>query len=341
MLPVAGLLVFVLAVLLAKAKVLLLIKFSDFFGLYDESDGHRKLHATGISRLGGLGIYSAFLVTLLICVDLASGDVAEILCSSAIICLVGLKDDLSGGLQPSEKLIFQIGIGLFCIRGGIAITEENPFSEQICLLVIIVFSVNAFNLIDGIDGLAAALGVLVNVIFGCMFFELQEMNWCLICFAFAGSTAGFLRYNLFKARIFMGDSGSMLTGLVSIIAAIKLIWFCQAGMGHESVYCQSAAPVICLAVLIVPVFDALRVFSARVIKLKSPFVGDRSHVHHQLQSLGLSDPLILLVLLIFNIVLIVISFILQESGNLFVAMLLFLLCGIAQCWLNRLKSKRG
>lgn len=341
MLLLAALFVFVLAVMFALAKVQTLIEFSDALSIYDESDAHRKSHAAGISRLGGLGICSAFLAALLLSVDLGVDEIYSLLCSSAIICIVGLKDDLCGGLQPLEKLFFQILVGLYCIQGGTGITEDKPFSEQICILAIIVFFINAFNLIDGINGLAAGLGVLVNAIFGWMFIELQEVNWSLISFAIAGSVAGFLRYNFFKGHIFMGDSGAMLIGLVSIVSAIKLVALCGIVISDRSMVWQSAAPGVCLAVLIVPVFDALRVVLERAIRLRSPFIGDRNHVHHQLQSLGLPDPLIVLLLLIFNVLLIVISLFLSELGSWFVAVVLFVLCSFAQCVLNRLKSRQS
>jgi len=144
--------------------------------------------------------------------------------------------------------------------------------------------INSFNLIDGVDGLAASLGILSMIVFGSYFFAVNLQAYALLSFSMAGSLVAFMIFNHHPAKIFMGDSGSLMIGLVNSILVIKFI-----NVAHEpSVAIPITSSVaIGFSVLIVPLLDTLRVFSIRILNGTSPFTPDRNHVHHLLLDRGL------------------------------------------------------
>ena len=158
------------------------------------------------------------------------------------------------------------------------------FGLALSYLTIIVV-INSSNLIDGVDGLAASLGILSMLIFGSYFFAVNMQAYALLSFSLAGSLIAFMIFNHHPAKIFMGDSGSLMIGLVNAILVIKFI-----NVAHEpSVAIPITSSVaIGFSVLIVPLLDTLRVFSIRILNGTSPFTPDRNHVHHLLLDRGLS-----------------------------------------------------
>ncbi|MEQ1678290.1 MAG: MraY family glycosyltransferase, partial [Chitinophagaceae bacterium] len=149
----------------------------------------------------------------------------------------------------------------------------------------IIVVINSFNLIDGVDGLAASLGILTMLVFGMYFFAVDQQAYALMSFSMAGSLVAFLIFNHHPAKIFMGDSGSLMIGLVNAILVIKFI-----NVAHTPFVAVplSSSVAIGVAILIVPLLDTLRVFSIRILNGKSPFTPDRNHVHHLLLDRGLS-----------------------------------------------------
>jgi UDP-N-acetylmuramyl pentapeptide phosphotransferase/UDP-N-acetylglucosamine-1-phosphate transferase len=158
------------------------------------------------------------------------------------------------------------------------------FGLALSYLTIIVV-INSFNLIDGVDGLAASLGILAMLIFGVYFFAIAQQAYALLAFSMAGSLVAFMIFNHHPAKIFMGDSGSLMIGLVNAILVIKFINVANTPLVLVPV---PSAVAIGFAVLIVPLLDTLRVFSIRIINGRSPFTPDRNHVHHLLLQRGLS-----------------------------------------------------
>jgi len=151
--------------------------------------------------------------------------------------------------------------------------------------ITIIVVVNAYNLIDGVDGLAGSLGIMTMCIFGTYFFLAEMPAYSLLAFALAGSLMAFLVFNFHPAKIFMGDSGSLLIGLVNAILVIKFITVADAGPAKLPL---SSAAAIGFSILIVPLLDTLRVFSMRIAKGRSPFSPDRNHIHHLLLDKGLN-----------------------------------------------------
>lgn len=271
-----------------------IIKVAQLKKLYDEPDTVRKLHVKPIPSLGGLGMFIGFTLCLLLTVNF--GAVQEFqyyLAAFLIIFFVGIKDDILV-LSAMKKLICQCVVaGIIIFKGGIVISNmhgllgiyqiETTTSYFLTFTTIIV-TINAFNLIDGVDGLAGSVGFISCIAFGTFFLINNDMPYAILAFGFAASIIAFLIYNFQPAKIFMGDTGSLLLGLVNSILVIKFI---EAGSGY-ALHPVSAAPAVGFSILLLPLMDTLRVFSYRIIKGKSPFSPDRNHIHHLLLDKGLT-----------------------------------------------------
>lgn len=302
--------------------------------LFDTSDAHRKDHRDHISRLGGIAIFFSFTITILLFAAMVNYKQANFLITSCIILFaLGLKDDMYG-VNPKSKFLLQLTVAIILVAaGGFKLTsfygvffmwETNPIGGALFSIVVIIFVNNAFNLIDGVDGLAGTLGALATLSFGVFFAIANEYPFAFIAFAMFGAIAGFLRFNYSPAKIFMGDSGSLVIGLVAVVLAIKFIELNKVGViANPAFY---SAPSIAVAVLIVPIFDSLRIFFIRILHRQSPFKGDRNHVHHRLQRIGFSSNQIVIILSAFTIAITLLAVGLQNIGNFMLISLLITTC---------------
>ena len=171
------------------------------------------------------------------------------------------------------------------MHGFLGITTIPYYASVFLTVFTIIVITNAFNLIDGIDGLAGSLGLITTLVFGTYFYFANELTYAVMAISLSGAIVGFLIYNFSPAKIFMGDTGSLLIGLINSILVIKFINV--AGTTGES-FSLHASPALGFAVLMVPLFDTLRVFGMRILDRRSPFSPDRIHVHHYLLDLGFS-----------------------------------------------------
>ena len=298
--------------------------------LFDEPD-ERKVHKNVIPTLGGLGIFAGFIIATLMGVP--SGITSELqyfVAAATVIFFLGIKDDILI-LSASKKFIGQlIAAGIIIKFGGVQITNMHGFlgvyeiprvaSIVLSILTIVVIT-NSFNLIDGIDGLAGSLGLLTTLVFGTYFFYAGQLTYAVMAFALAGSTIGFLIYNFSPAKIFMGDTGSLLLGLINSILVIKFINV--AGNPVSNIPLE-AAPAIGFSILMIPLFDTLRVFGLRILDRRSPFSPDRTHVHHFLLDLGFSHRMITFTIVATNMAFIALAFFLRHMGTTTVLGILFL-----------------
>jgi UDP-N-acetylmuramyl pentapeptide phosphotransferase/UDP-N-acetylglucosamine-1-phosphate transferase len=198
------------------------------------------------------------------------------------------------------------------MHGLFGINEiPNVASLALTFFTVLVIT-NSFNLIDGVDGLAGSLGLLTTLVFGSYFFFVGQGMYAVMAFALSGSIIAFLIYNFSPAKIFMGDTGSLLLGLINSVLVIKFINV--AGNPATSFHIE-AAPAVGFAILIVPLFDTLRVFGLRILDRRSPFSPDRTHVHHFLLDLGLNHKKITFVCLGVNIGFILLAFFLRNLGT--------------------------
>jgi len=323
-----------LACLIVILSIPSVIFTSDKYQLFDQNDMHRKSHKRNISRLGGTAIVASFTITTLLFSTLVKFEEANFLITSCIIlAALGLKDDVYGS-NTSTKFILQLlvaiilvffgGFRLTSLYGVLGIGDMPTLWGGVFSVILIIFLNNAFNLIDGIDGLAGAVGILTNAIFGVFFALMHQMHYAFIAFALAGAIAGFLKYNWYPAKIFMGDTGALIIGLVTAALAIKFIELNKFGTNTEPfIY---SAPAVAVSILIVPIFDSLRIFAVRLLKGKSPFEGDRNHIHHRLERLGLKPSLIAIATCILNLSIVIMATLMQNLGNFFLIFFIIGLC---------------
>lgn len=239
-------------------------------------------------NLGGIGIFIGFYISVII--TLNNFDLHNITClllASVVMFLVGLKDDLIN-MSPRKKLFYQLLTAMYLIfMGGVRITnlhglmgiyELDIISSSMISLFAIVGLINAYNLIDGIDGLAAGIGILISIVFGSLFIIAGQVDYAIVSFSLTGSLIGFFFYNVFgrSNKIFMGDTGSLTLGIVFSFLMIKYLGL-PDGPKHII-----GSPAIALAIMIVPLVDTIRVMAIRISQKRSPFSADMNHIHHQL-----------------------------------------------------------
>jgi len=289
--------------------------------LFDHPDA-RKIHLTPIPSLGGFGIFAGFLVALLLMAEIntVSQGFQYYIAAFLITFFVGMKDDVLvispmkkfiGQLVVAVILMFKANLLILTMHGFMGVGVIHPtFSYFLTGLTILVI-MNAFNLIDGIDALAASIGIITSCVFSLFFFFNDDMFFALMGFTFAASLLAFLIYNFSPARIFMGDTGSMLLGLVNAILAIRFIETAES----SSIFPLLGSPAMGFGILALPLLDTLRVFGIRILHGRSPFSPDRNHLHHILLDKGLSHSSVTLILSVSTIIMIVMTYIALPIGT--------------------------
>jgi UDP-GlcNAc:undecaprenyl-phosphate/decaprenyl-phosphate GlcNAc-1-phosphate transferase len=298
----------------------IIIQIAEQKKLYDLPD-QRKIHSRLVPSLGGIGIFGGFILSALISISSSQNPEFQYFFAAAIVIFfLGLKDDLIV-LSATKKFIGQViaaaiiihlgGIRIYSMHGLFGITElPEAFSVALSYLTIIVV-VNSFNLIDGIDGLAGSLGLLTMCVFGVYFFFAGMPAYALMAFAMSGSLIAFLIFNYHPAKIFMGDSGSLMIGLVNSILVVKFIAIADS---QASVIPVASSVAIGFSILMLPLLDTLRVFSIRIFKGCSPFTPDRNHVHHLLLERGMKHSGITLLCLCLNVCFILFAYFGRTMG---------------------------
>jgi UDP-N-acetylmuramyl pentapeptide phosphotransferase/UDP-N-acetylglucosamine-1-phosphate transferase len=309
-----------------------IMKIAEEKKLYDVPDA-RKLHKKPIASLGGVGIFGGFFLAALLSVsNKTNPEFQYFFAASTVIFFLGLKDDILV-LTATKKFIGQVtaaaiiihlgNIRIESMHGLFGISELPPMFSLAISYITVILIINAFNLIDGVDGLAGMLGLLTMSVFGTYFFLVDMPAYALLAFSLAGSLFAFLIFNYNPAKIFMGDCGSLLLGLVNAILAIKFVAI--ADTAAVSLPIESCVAVG-IAVLIVPLMDTLRVFSIRILKGRSPFSPDRNHIHHLLLDRGFNHKYVTLCCLLLNILFITVAYFGRSLGPTY---LLFSMLGVA------------
>jgi UDP-GlcNAc:undecaprenyl-phosphate/decaprenyl-phosphate GlcNAc-1-phosphate transferase len=310
-----------LAFLITYFAIPVIIRVAKEKKLFDEPDA-RKVHKTVIPTLGGLGIFAGFILATLISMPLGiTSELQFFLAATIVIFFLGIKDDIlmlsatkkfAGQLLAAGIIIFFGDVQLNNMYGFLGIHEIPYVASVFLTFFTIIVITNSFNLIDGVDGLAGSLALVTSLVFGVYFYLSGEVTYSVMAFALAGTIVGFLIYNFSPAKIFMGDTGSLLLGLLNSIFVVKFI---NTGGVPEAVVSVGSTPAVGFAILIVPLFDTLRVFALRIISRRSPFSPDRNHIHHFLLDLGLSHMKVVLVLVSANIMFIGLAWSLQHIGT--------------------------
>ncbi|ABG60135.1 glycosyltransferase family 4 protein [Cytophaga hutchinsonii] len=308
------LLAYILSFASAFIAIPIVIKQSKKNNLLDKPD-FRKQHKEPIPTMGGVGIFAGLIVSGFIWIDLLSvRESIGISVAISMLLVTGIVDDIKG-----LSAVFRLGIqcigGVLAIQAGLVIHLPSIFQFSVETMMIIEYGVtifliagvtNAFNLIDGIDGLAGGLGFINASMFGFLFLYFGNTGFAVLSFSFAAALLAFLKYNFNPARIFMGDTGSLVLGYLMIVFAIKVFNLSYAHT-HSNTFI-----LLVFSIVLVPVIDTARVFLFRILKGKSPFSADRSHIHHLLLKTGFNHKKASLILCFANIVLIVEAYLLRN-----------------------------
>ena len=323
-----------------------IIKVSKIIKLYDVPN-QRSAAKQIVPTLGGIAIFAGFIISTIISSNsLNINELKSMFVGVTVMFLIGLKDDIIG-LSAKKKLIFQIATALYLvILGNFRITSLHGilgFQEigyvigVLISIVAIVGIINAFNLIDGIDGLASGIGILVSLILGVLFLNAGDYIYSITCFSLTGSLLAFYLYNVFghTNKIFMGDTGSLILG---IVVAVFIIHFVEFTPVSSNAIQGSVA--IALSLIIVPVIDTIRVFAIRISQKRSPFSPDMNHIHHNLLKLTGNHVATSSIIIAVNGVIIWLSFLLVEEIEgpvLFIILLVagFLLASIPATLVKR------
>lgn len=293
---------FLFSFLITFFSIPTIIKISRRKNLMDEP-GVRSSHLRKIPNLGGIAIfYSIGICASIFAYELF--DLYKFLFASLIILLyVGVMDDIVV-MRAYKKLVAQILVSTLIVIGSdirirslfgiFGIYEINYLISVIFSIITFIILINAFNLIDGIDGLAGGYSLISSALFGISYYRLGEYNYPLVILSviIIGTVLAFLYYNLSNyrvAKIFMGDTGSMLLGFLLAFTCICFIdIFIDRALWNVPRYHLQSAPVIAVAILILPIVDTLNVILVRLWNKKSPFEADKNHIHHKLLKLDLT-----------------------------------------------------
>jgi UDP-N-acetylmuramyl pentapeptide phosphotransferase/UDP-N-acetylglucosamine-1-phosphate transferase len=287
----------------------LIIGVSQKTKFFDEPGG-RRIHKKVTPSFGGIAIFSGFVIASLSWEDQAKrAELLVLLLVIAIPFIIGFLDDLLH-LKPLMKIagqsiaatiiFFTLDVRLASLYGLITdYTFSLPVSFAITLIAIIVIT-NSFNLIDGIDGLAATFSLVAILFFGVWFSLAGAYHYALIAFSISGAILAFLLQNWEPSKIFMGDTGSLFIGMALSILTIEFLnENHQLPSGSVIKFQSGVGTAACIIIL--PLVDTVRVIILRLYKKVSPFTADKRHIHHVLVRLGMSHRMAVSILCILHL----------------------------------------
>ncbi|MDR5589346.1 MraY family glycosyltransferase [Christiangramia sp. SM2212] len=274
-------------------KVLWVTKEKNLMKTINERSSHDKL----IPNFGGVAFFMVLVLVISILQSVKTTFTGNhLIVAATLLFMVGLKDDLVistarvklfGQLSAAFFLVFSPELQITSLHGLFGISEVPEVIGYFISAFIVIAVINAYNLIDGIDGLASMAGIVMSLAFALAFYSSGNPYFVLISVTVAGILAAYLRFNFSrgKNKIFMGDSGSLIIGLVLACLTLKVI---ALPFDSKVAYLNNGRLVYLASVLFIPLFDTLRVMVLRVVDGRSPFEADRNHIHHILLDLGLS-----------------------------------------------------
>lgn len=292
--------------------------------LFDQPD-ERKIHQGAVPRLGGIAfkpvVFFSIALMFGLCqffgygnmfdgISAESRPLAFSFCCVMLLYLVGMADDLIG-IRYKAKFAVQIMCGVMMIAGGMWISNLHGlfgihevaawFGYPLTILVI-VFIINSINLIDGIDGLASGLCGVATLFYGMVFFLLQEYIYAVLSFATLGVLVPFFYYNVFgdankQKKIFMGDTGSLTTGMVLCVLSLKILQYPPTSVPDRF----PDLLIFAYSPLFIPCLDVVRVYLHRVRNGKNPFLPDKNHIHHKLLAVGMRQRAAMVTIISFSL----------------------------------------
>lgn len=266
----------------------------------------RKLNKVPVPVLGGVGVFFGLMFGLGVAGYYVQGMEIqfELIIAMMVMLYTGVGDDIMD-ISPTARFALQIcTVCMMMFLCGIYIDNFhglwNVYRLPVAVAVVLtlvsgVGIINSINLIDGVDGLCSGYGMFASLLFGICFVRMGDMSYAVLAFSMFGALIPFMMHNMFgaKYKMFLGDGGSLVLGFICSLYVMRII---QSGSDHIT----GSTVSFTLAVLAIPVFDTLRVMTARMLKGRSPFSADKTHLHHMFIGLGFSHVLTSVNMLILN-----------------------------------------
>lgn len=266
----------------------------------------RKLNKVPVPVLGGVGVFFGLMFGLGVAGYYVQGMEIqfELIIAMMVMLYTGVGDDIMD-ISPTARFALQIcTVCMMMFLCGIYIDNFhglwNVYRLPVAVAVVLtlvsgVGIINSINLIDGVDGLCSGYGMFASLLFGICFVRMGDMSYAVLAFSMFGALIPFMMHNMFgaKYKMFLGDGGSLVLGFICSLYVMRII---QSGSDHIT----GSTVSFTLAVMAIPVFDTLRVMTARMLKGRSPFSADKTHLHHMFIGLGFSHVLTSVNMLILN-----------------------------------------
>lgn len=304
-----------------------------------DKPNQRSSHKEKTPTMGGVAFFASLLSSLYFLQVYDSHKLGlSLVIGLLILFYIGIKDDLVG-VSPRTKIIGQMLSFIFVMDSNeLSITSLNGFLGFYELplwisyflgIFIIISIVNAYNLIDGINGSASMVGIMIFSIFSYIFYQTEDYYFVLLSISSIGCLTAFLRYNISKKNsIFMGDTGSLLIGFVIGVCTLRFLNLPieRLSMANINYYNKF---VLVFIILYIPFVDTMRVFLIRILKHRSPFFADRNHIHHiMIDYMKLSHIQASLLLALFNLLVFIFFYIANlyiSTITLFIFLFLFII----------------
>ena len=324
---------FLLAIAVSLYATRIVVHVVNKLNLFDRPN-ERSSAEKPVPTLGGIAIFFSFIFASSLGMSgYGFPEMIYILTALLLIFFVGLKDDIVT-LSPYKKLTAQIAAAsILILLGDIRFTNLHGLfgiggigmipSFLITTFTMVVI-INAFNLMDGIDGLASGLSMMAALIFGGWFFISGHFGYAILSFSLVGALAGFFYYNVYgkQYKIFMGDTGSLVLGTIMSILVIR---FNELNIDQAQPYAIESVPAISFAILAYPLFDTIRVMAIRMVHHQSPFRADKNHLHHRLLALGFSHRAATYTIIGTNVAFICLIYAMHNLGILRISFYMFML----------------
>ena len=335
---------FIISILLAVMIIPNILFVSHKRRLFDMPDS-RKVHQRPVSRLGGVSFFPAISVSfcLIIGTQLALSYYADTSMPHSIpysfiflgagcmmLYLIGIMDDIVGVGYRYKFIVQFIAAAILAFSGSWINTLGGLFGIWSIpawigipfTIFVIIYITNAINLIDGIDGLASGLSIIAMIVFSLTFIFQHEYIYALLAFATLGVLLPFWFYNVFgytrhHHKLFMGDTGSLTLGYILSFIVIKFCTVSSATTEHDNF-----GVIIAISALFIPLLDVVRVVINRIARGKSPFLPDRSHIHHKLLDTGMRPKLTMLTILSMSVLFIILNVLLSKHINITILLIL-------------------
>ncbi|WP_406684204.1 undecaprenyl/decaprenyl-phosphate alpha-N-acetylglucosaminyl 1-phosphate transferase [Seonamhaeicola sp. MEBiC1930] len=299
-----------------------------------EAPIERSSHVESTPSMGGLSFFVVLILAIFFIKHFDDDNIGlNFVAALTVIFIIGLKDDLAVSTPRARLLVEILAITIMFFHSGYHVTSFDGFlgfNEAPTLLmdivhiIIILTIINAYNLIDGVDGLASTIGITIFTMFGLVFFTLGLNFYFLISLSIIGILFAYMRYNFsHRKKIFMGDTGSLIIGFCIAILSLKFLTMEASLFTHLTFKLENKLFIIA-GIIAVPLFDMMRVIGVRLIQGKSPFEADRNHIHHVLINLGFAHYKIAMILGLLNYILAVLIIFLASHTNSFQMMVIFL-----------------